>query len=362
MAKAVKPVSGVSLKRQLIFWLCALIVFIAMFWLLSDVLLPFIVAMGLAYLLDPLVQRLQRLGINRTFATIIILLVAVALIALALILLIPALGSQFAAFMERLPGYVDKVEQLVKAQSHTWLGQLAAEKLPEAQKSLSGFAGQAASWAAGLLGSILAGGRALLSALSLIVLAPVIAFFLLLDWDRMVAKIDEWVPRAHVDTVHTLLNEMDNVISNFLRGQALSCLILGTFYAVSLSIIGLNFGLLIGLVCGLLSFIPYVGAFTGFLLAGTVATAQFYPEWTWIMASLGVFVAGQVIEGNVLQPFLVGKAIGLHPVWLMFALIAFSYLFGFPGLLIAVPVAAAIGVLTRFLLRQYMASPYYTGG
>ena len=196
MAKAVKPVSGVSLKRQLIFWLCALVVFIAVFWLLSDVLLPFIVAMGLAYLLDPLVQRLQRLGINRTFATIIILLVAVALIALALILLIPALGSQFAAFMERLPGYVDKVEQLVKAQSHTWLGQLAAEKLPEAQKSLSGFAGQAASWAAGLLGSILAGGRALLSALSLIVLAPVIAFFLLLDWDRMVAKIDDWVPRA----------------------------------------------------------------------------------------------------------------------------------------------------------------------
>jgi predicted PurR-regulated permease PerM len=362
MAKAVKPVSGVSLKRQLIFWSCTLIVFTAVFWLLSDVLLPFIVAMGLAYLLDPLVQRLQRLGINRTFATIIILLAAIGMITLALIVLIPALGAQFTAFMERMPGYVDKVEQLVKAQSHTWLGQLAAEKLPEAQKSLSGFAGQAATWAAGLLGPLLAGGRALLSALSLIVLAPVIAFFLLLDWDRMVAKIDEWVPRPHLDTVHTLLGEMDQVIANFLRGQALSCLILGTFYAVCLSIIGLNFGLLIGLVCGLLSFIPYVGAFTGFLLAGTVATAQFYPEWTWILASLGVFVAGQAIEGNVLQPFLVGKAIGLHPVWLMFALIAFSYLFGFPGLLIAVPVAAAIGVLTRFLLRQYMASPYYTGG
>jgi predicted PurR-regulated permease PerM len=362
MSKPAKPVSGVSLRRQLIFWFGALLVFIALFWLLSDVLLPFIVAMGLAYLLDPLVQRLQRLGINRTFATIIILVFAIGLIALAFILLIPALSAQLSAFMERLPGYIDKVEQIIKSQSHTWLGQLAAEKLPEAQKSLSGLAGQAAGWIAAFLGSLLAGGRALLSALSLIVLAPVIAFFLLLDWDRMVAKIDEWMPRPHRDTVRALLSEMDTVIANFLRGQALSCLILGTFYAVSLSIIGLNFGLLIGLVCGLLSFIPYVGAFSGFLLAGSVALAQFYPEWTWILASLAVFVAGQIIEGNVLQPFLVGKAIGLHPVWLMFALIAFSYLFGFPGLLIAVPVAAAIGVLTRFLIRQYMASPYYTGG
>ena len=362
MTKPAKPVSGVTLKRQLIFWLGALVVFAALFWLLSDVLLPFIVAMGLAYLLDPLVDRLRRFGINRTFATIIILVCAIALIALAVVLLVPALSAQLSAFTQRLPGYISKVEQLIEAQSHTWLGQLAAEKLPEAQKSLSGFAGQAAGWLASLLGSILAGGRALLSALSLIVLAPVIAFFLLLDWDRMVAKIDEWMPRPHRDTVRTLLREMDNVIANFLRGQALSCVILGTFYALCLTlIIGLNFGLLIGLLCGLLSFIPYVGAFTGFLLAGTVATAQFYPEWTWILATLGVFVAGQAIEGNVLQPFLVGKAIGLHPVWLMFALIAFSYLFGFPGLLIAVPVAAAIGVLVRFMIRQYMASPYYTG-
>ncbi|HKY85836.1 MAG TPA: AI-2E family transporter [Pseudorhodoplanes sp.] len=361
MTKPAKPVSGVTLKRQLIFWLAALVIFVALFWLLSDVLLPFIVAMGLAYLLDPLVDRLRRLGISRTFAAIIILVFAIGLIALAFVLLIPALSSQLSAFAERMPGYIDKVEQLIKAQSHTWLGQLAAEKLPEAQKSLSGLAGQAAGWLASLLGSILAGGRALLSALSLIVLAPIIAFFLLLDWDRMVAKIDEWTPRPHRDTVRGLLTEMDGVIASFLRGQSLSCLILGTFYAVSLSIIGLNFGVLIGLLCGLLSFVPYVGAFTGFLLAGTVATAQFYPEWTWVIASLGVFVAGQAIEGNVLQPFLVGKAIGLHPVWLMFALIAFGYLFGFPGLLIAVPVAAAIGVLTRFMIRQYMASPYYTG-
>ncbi len=361
-SKPTTPVTGLSLKRQLVFWLVALLVFVVLFWLLADVLLPFIVAMGLAYLLDPLVDRLRRLGISRTFAAIIILIFVIGLIALAFIVLVPLLGAQLSAFTEKLPGYIDKIEKIINEQSHTWLGQLAAEKLPEAQKSLGGMAGQIAGWAGALLGSLLAGGRAIMSALSLIVLAPVIAFFLLLDWDRMIAKIDEWTPRPYRDTVQGLLHEMDSVIASFLRGQSLSCLILGTFYAVSLSIIGLNFGVLIGLVCGLLSFVPYVGAFSGFLLAGTVATAQFYPEWTWILASVGVFIVGQAIEGNVLQPFLVGKAIGLHPVWLMFALIAFGYLFGFPGLLIAVPVAAAIGVLVRFMIRQYMASPYYTGG
>jgi predicted PurR-regulated permease PerM len=361
-SKSTKRVSGVTLKRQLIFWFISLLIFIALFWLLSDVLLPFIVAMALAYLLDPLVVRLQKLGINRTFAAIIIMLVAIALIALAVILIVPLIGTQLHALIEKLPGYFEKVQEIVRTSNQTWLGKYVGDKLPDAEKQLSGFAGQAAAWFGSLLGSLLAGGRALLSALSLIVITPVVAFYLLLDWDRMVAKIDEWTPRPHRDTVQGLLHEMDGVIASFLRGQALSCLILGTFYAVSLSIIGLNFGVLIGLVCGLLSFVPYVGAFSGFLLAGTVATAQFYPEWTWILASLGVFAAGQAIEGNILQPFLVGKSIGLHPVWLMFALLAFGYLFGFPGLLIAVPVSAAIGVLARFMIRQYMASPYYTGG
>jgi predicted PurR-regulated permease PerM len=362
MSKPARQVSGVSLKRQLIFWFAALVIFVAVFWLLSDVLLPFIVAMGLAYLLDPLVLRLQRLGINRTFAAIIIVACAIGLIALAFILLAPVAAAQLSAFIDKLPGYLEKIHQIINDQNQTWLGQLLGDKLPEAQKSLSGMAGQIAGFAGSLLGSLLKGGRALMSALSLIVLAPVIAFFMLLDWDRMVAKIDEWTPRPHRDTVRALLAEMDGVIASFLRGQSLSCLILGTFYAVSLSlIVGLNFGLLIGLVAGLLSFVPYLGAFSGFLLAGSVATAQFWPQWTPILMTLGVFLVGQAIEGNVLQPFLVGKSIGLHPVWLMFALIAFGYLFGFPGLLIAVPVAAAIGVLARFMIRQYMASPYYTG-
>jgi predicted PurR-regulated permease PerM len=203
-SKSAKQVSGVSLKRQLIFWFVTLAIFVVAFWLLSDVLLPFIVAMGLAYLLDPLVVRLQRLGIPRTFGAIIIVAVAIGLIALAFVLLVPLLGQQLHAFMERLPGYIEKLQKIIADSNQTWLGQYIGEKLPEAQKQLSGIAGQAAGWAATLLGSLLAGGKAVLSALSLIVLAPVIAFFLLLDWDRMVAKIDEWTPRPHRDTVQGL--------------------------------------------------------------------------------------------------------------------------------------------------------------
>jgi predicted PurR-regulated permease PerM len=193
------------------------------------------------------------------------------------------------------------------------------------------------------------------------VIAPIVAFYMLIDWERMIEKIDSWVPILHRQTVRGLAREMDGAISGFVRGQALVCLILGTFYSVALITLGVNFGLLIGITAAILGFAPYIGTLTGFLLAVGIATAQFWPNLTMPAIAAGIFLAGQFIEGNILQPLLVGKEIGLHPVWLMFALISFGVLFGFVGLLVAVPVAAAIGVLVRFLLRQYLASPYYTG-
>jgi predicted PurR-regulated permease PerM len=190
---------------------------------------------------------------------------------------------------------------------------------------------------------------------------PVVAFYLLYDWDRMVARADALLPRQHAETIRSLIAEISDVIAGFVRGQGLLCLFLGVFYAAGLVIIGLNFGLLIGLGAGLLSFIPYVGTILGFVIAVTVAFVQFSPDWIWIAATVGVFVLGQFIEGNILQPRLLGGRVGLHPVWLMFALFAFGYLFGFVGLLIAVPAAAAIGVLVRFAVRRYLASPLYAG-
>jgi predicted PurR-regulated permease PerM len=184
---------------------------------------------------------------------------------------------------------------------------------------------------------------------------------MLLDWDRMVAKVDGWVPRDHVETVRRLASDINRSTAGFVRGQGSVGLIMGVSYAIALTLVGLNFGLLIGLFAGLIGFIPYVGSLVGLVLSVGVAVVQFWPEWQWIAVVVGIFFAGQMIEGNVLQPKLVGNRVGLHPVWLMFALFAFGYLFGFVGLLIAVPAAAAFAVLVRFALERYLASPVYRG-
>jgi predicted PurR-regulated permease PerM len=354
--------SRLTLRRQLIFWSCALLVLVALLWLLGDVLMPFVAGTALAYLLDPLVRQVQRAGLNRAIASVVVVLIFIALIALALILLLPVLAEQITDFFVRVPHYIERLRQLITEASQGWIGQYLGDKLPEAQKSAGTVAAAAANWAGAFLGSLWTGGRALVSVLSLVIITPIVAFYLLLDWPRMLQTIDSWTPVHHRETVRGLAREMDRAIAGFVRGQAIVCVILGTFYAVSLMLMGVNFGLLIGLTAAILGFAPYVGTITGFLLAVGVATAQFWPDWHMPALAAGIFLVGQFVEGNILQPQLVGKEIGLHPVWLMFSLIAFAYLFGFVGLLVAVPVAAAIGVLIRFLLRQYLASSYYTGG
>jgi predicted PurR-regulated permease PerM len=351
-----------NLQRQALFWVAVLAVVIALVWLLHGILLPFVAGMALAYLLDPLVRQVQRLGLNRAIASVAVVLIFILLIGLALILLVPVLAEQIADFVARIPQYVERLRQLITDASQGWLGKYLGDKLPEAQNSAGTVAATAASWAGAVLGSLWTGGRALVSVISLVVITPIVAFYLLLDWPRMIETVDAWTPVHHRQTVRTLAREMDAAIAGFVRGQAIVCLILGTFYAIALMLIGVNFGLLIGLTAAILGFAPYVGTITGFLLAVGVATAQFWPDWHMPALAAGIFLVGQFVEGNILQPQLVGKEIGLHPVWLMFALIAFAYLFGFVGLLVAVPVAAAIGVLIRFLLRQYLASSYYTGG
>jgi predicted PurR-regulated permease PerM len=356
------PGSPLPLRRQLMFWGGALLVLIALLWLLGDVLMPFVAGMVLAYLLDPLVRMVQRLGVNRAIASVLVVLIFVIVIVVALALLLPVLADQLAAFAARVPHYVEQLRQLINESSQSWVGKYINEKLPEAQKSAGTVAATAAGWAGAVLGSILSGGKALVSVISLIVITPIVAFYLLIDWPRMLQTLDACVPVPHRETVRKLVHEMDRAIAGFVRGQAIVCTILGTFYAVSLMALGVHFGLLIGITAAILGFAPYVGTISGFLLAVGVSTAQFWPDWTIPAMAASLFLIGQFIEGNILQPQLVGKEIGLHPVWLMFSLIAFAYLFGFVGLLVAVPVAAAIGVLVRFLVRQYMASSYYTGG
>jgi predicted PurR-regulated permease PerM len=352
-----------SVQRQIGFWIIALFAVVLLLYVLRDILLPFVAGFALAYLLDPLADRLQRLGIGRFGATIVILVLFVLVFILSLVLLVPLVAHQLAAFIERLPSYVERLQALMIEQGGPLIERLGGpDSLADIQRSVGDLVGQGVTWIGNFIRSLWSGGQAILSVFALLVVTPVVAFYLLIDWDRMVATVDGWLPLRHRETIRKIALDINDAIGGFVRGQALVCLILGTFYALGLSFIGLNFGALIGMAAGLLSFIPYVGSMTGLLLSVGVAIVQFWPNWTWIVTTLAVFVFGQFVEGNILSPKLVGASVGLHPVWLMFALLAFGSLFGFVGLLLAVPLAAAIGVIARYALRRYMASALYHGG
>jgi predicted PurR-regulated permease PerM len=346
-----------TLRQQLIFWLVTFLVFVFLLWLLSDVLLPFIAGLTLAYLINPLADRLERMGLNRTVAALLIVGFIVAALVLLVLLVVPILIEQLMALTTSIPGYIARLQ--ARMADLPWLRRFGGG---DSAQTVEKLVSQSSTWLAAVLASVWTGSKALISFASLLVVMPVVTFYLLVDWHRMVDTIDGWIPLQHRAEVHTVLRDIDRVISGFVRGQTGVCVILGAFYAIALSLAGLHFGWVIGIVSGLLTFVPYVGSMTGLVLAVGVAVAQFWPDWTWVLVVLGICAVGQFLEGNVLVPNLVGKNVGLHPVLLMFAMFAFGYLFGFVGLLVAVPLAATIGVLLRFALAQYFASPFYTGG
>jgi predicted PurR-regulated permease PerM len=350
-----------TLQRQMIFWTAALVILILALWLLGDIMLPFIAGLALAYFLDPVADALERLGLPRLAATLVILIASLVAIAVLLLLLLPVLGDQITRFTSNLPSLMQALVKLFNDLAPQWLKEMLAASGTNVPASLSDLAGKAAGWLATILTSILTGGLALVNVISLLIVTPIVAFYMLNDWDHMVAKVDGWLPRDHHNTIRSLARQIDEAMAGFIRGQGTVALFLGIFYAAGLSFAGLNFGLLIGLGAGLLSFIPYIGTIIGGVLAIGMALIQFWPDWVQILIIVAIFVAGQFIEGNFLSPYLVGNRIGLHPVWLMFALFAFGYLFGFVGLLLAVPLAAAAGVLVRFALQQYLKSPLYLG-
>jgi predicted PurR-regulated permease PerM len=352
---------GLAFQRQMFFWLAALAAFILILWLLSEILLPFIAGAAIAYLLNPLIDRIERLGIHRLVAALMIISVVVMALVLAILLVAPILGSQLSSFIDKTPDYVSKLQSLLSDPSRPWVQKLVGAGF-NPEKSLGDLVTQGAGWLGTFLKSLWSGGRAVVSLFSLIVVTPVVAFYLIYDWHRMLASVDSWVPVHQRATVRHLAREIDAAIAGFVRGQSAVAMCLGLYYAVALTLSGLNFGLLIGLISGLLTFVPYVGSMTGLIVGLGVAVAQFWPAYGSILIVLGIFLAGQAIEGSVLAPNLVGKSVGLHPVWLIFALFAFGYLFGFAGLLVAVPLAATVGVITRFALRRYLESSLYTGG
>lgn len=340
------------------FWLAGLVLAGALIWLLSGMLLPFVAGMAVAYLLDPIVERLVRLSWPRPVAVTAVTLLAGLLALLLLALLVPLLRYEMSALAERLPGFLQQLQGFYATLKSSGLFGASPERFDAAiQEMLKAIGNEAGAIASG----VFARGAAVLNTLSLILITPMVAFYLMLDWPKIVAALDDWLPRHHAPTLRRLSGEMDSAMAGFVRGQLLVCAIQAVGYAAALSLAGLEFGVVIGLLTGLLSFIPIAGAVIGLGLSMLVAVSQFWPDWTMVLLIAGIFFAGQLIEGNLLTPYLVGSRVGLHPVWIIFALLAFGSLFGFLGLLLAVPAAAAIGVLTRFGLETYKSSPYYTG-
>ncbi len=350
-----------TLQKQILIWAISLGVLIFTLWAFSPILLPFIAGLVLAYFLDPVADALQRLGLPRLAAALFIVVASILTLVVTLVVLVPILTDQVGRFAGDLPGIMQSLILRFNELAPQWIKDWIARSGADVQGSVTQVAGKAADWILSVLKTLLSGGLALVNLVSLIVVTPIVAFYLLVDWDDMIETVDGWVPREHVDMVRALGRDINTAMSGFIRGQGTVCLLLGIFYAVALSLTGLKFGLAIGFLSGALTFIPFAGALIGGVLAIGVALFQFWPDIWAIALVAAVFGAGQFLEGNFLSPKLVGKSVGLHPVWLMFALFAFGYAFGFVGLLLAVPMAAAAGVLVRFGLSQYLASRLYLG-
>jgi predicted PurR-regulated permease PerM len=347
---------ALTVERQLRIWGVAALVFLLVLWLLGDVILPFVIGGVLAYLLDPIVDRIERAGLRRVWAVVVITLGAVVLFVLASLLVIPTLVQQANLLVQTVPALSERFSAALIARFPELLDEGSALR-----QQLIELGGQLQAAGTALLGAILTSAAGVINVIIITLIVPVVAFYLLLDWDRMVARLDDLLPREHAPTIRALAREADQTLASFIRGQGLVCLILGTYYALALMAVGLNFGLVIGAVAGLLTFIPYVGALVGGILAIGLALFQFWGDWIWVLVVWAIFQSGQFVEGNFLTPKLVGESVGVHPVWLLFALAAFGALFGFVGILVAVPVAAILGVLIRFFVRKYKLSRLYTG-
>jgi len=350
----------VSATQPYRFWLAGIAVALVALYLLRGVLLPFVAGMALAYFLDPLCDKLERWGCNRTLAATFVL-IAIAVLGIAVfLLLIPLIETQVAGLVGSLPAMVTALQARAEPLWQLVSQHLSADEIAQLRSVLGEQAGSVVRWIAGAFGGVFSGGLALVSILSLVFITPVVTFYLLRDWDRLVARVDAWIPRQHLDVVREQARLIDRTLAGYARGQATVCFVLGVFYAIGLTLVGLDFGLIVGLLAGILSFIPYVGTITGFVTSMGLALAQFSDTLSIAMV-FGVFLIGQVLEGQFLTPKLVGDRIGLHPVWVIFALLAGGALFGFVGVLLALPAAAVVGVLARFGLGRYEQSRYYRG-
>lgn len=349
------------MQRRTVFWVGLCVGFLALLWLLRAVLLPFALGMAIAFLLDPLVGWLERHGVRRAIAATGIILTFFALASTVIILITPVILEQATALAVRLPRLLAWARDALLP----WVRHLFDRfhvPIPAGLSEPSGEAMQRiASIATALVTGVLSRGLALFNVVALLAITPLVAFYLLRDWPKIVAQVDDWLPRHHREVIREQIAKIEEVLSGFARGSALVCLAQAIFYAVALTAVGLDFGLIIGLTAGFISFVPYVGSLFGFLSSVGVALYQFWPDWVRVAGVGGIFFFGQFMQDYVLMPRLVGDQVGLHPLWVMFGVLAGGALFGFLGVLLAVPACAVIGVLLRFAIGRYKESHLYLG-
>lgn len=339
-------------------WLVFAGLFVLFVFLFQSILLPFVAGLAVAYFLDPAADWLERKGLSRALAAAVVLVFFILVMVATVLLLLPLLQAQVVDLVRRLPEYVSALQHQALDLADLLRASLSEEDIERLRSGLSSNLGAAFTWLGGVIKGLVGGGLALFNLLTLLFVTPIVAFYLLRDWDRIVATVDGLLPREHLETIREQARIVDSTLAGFVRGQASVCLILGVFYAVGLTLAGLDFGFVVGLVAGLISFIPYVGSIFGLVASVGLALVQF-DDFLRVGIVAAIFLGGQAVEGNVLTPKLVGDRVNLHPVWVIFALFAGGALFGFVGLLLAVPVAAVVGVFVRFAIAQYRESGMY---
>ncbi len=347
---------ALSIRVQLIWWGIAIAIAFGVLAFLGDILLPFVIGLSLAYLLDPVVDRFEGWGVGRKVATGIASVLALLVIVLVGILIMPLLGRQVVSLLEVIPANIEFLKDfLVKTYPEFFAGSSTLDDI--VAQALSFLQGYSNTILNGIFGSI----NFAFQTLSFLIVVPVVMIYMLADWDKMTEKFCDLLPRDHESLINQLLSEVNQVLASFVRGQLLICFLLGSFYAVALYFVGLEGGIAVGFLAGLLSFIPLFGAVFGGIFSIGLAIFQFWSDPIYILLVAVIFLGGQVLESNFLTPKIVGNSIGLHPVWILFSLSAFGLLFGFIGLLLAVPIAAICGVFTRFGIKKYKEGSLYLG-
>ena len=351
-----------TLRNQVLVWVGFFVVTILLLWVFRSILLPFVVGLALAYLLNPIVNLLQRIRIARPWGSALVLLLVLALLLGLLLMLVPLFGQQLVGLIAGLPRYISDLQELIQRLSPEIAEWLGPERTAQLEESTANLIGTAVEFAGSLTAQIAQSSLTVINTVAILFITPVVAFYLLLDWEAMVKRVDDLLPRQHRGEIRGVLDQIDKAMAGVVRGQGSVILILSAFYATSLWLVGLDFGLAIGIIGGALSFIPYVGFLVGFVLSMTIAAVQFWgDDYLRLVIVLVIYLLGQFLEGNILYPKLVGQSININPVWLMFSLFAFGLLFGFVGVLLAVPLAAIAGVLTRYGIGKYQASTLYRG-